>query len=343
MKLHKNIFFLIASAFALTVTSCVSENLENCDNIRPYSFNLDLEYKRYLDADNIIENEVGVVSVVLYDSTGRYIKTVTENVRENLPYVGDMLRVNVQVNEPGKYRFVVLGDTDSPEYKIVEEAATRASVDIDYFSVTAQDYEGVLNYEFKAETYIATERTVIIEESEVYPPKDTTVVSAELFKNNKHVDIFVSGLSKQVDDNIVLSFSDNNLSFNKDNITTGDVEYMPYEPTHIHPGVNNTADGVTHEFRYETLRMMREEPLVLDIKVSTGTEIHTEESVDLMELIRSVRYGDGALLYPKQLDMDYEDHYNIILRYGKNESGSRVLVQVLVNDWEVTQVTPLPL
>ncbi len=141
MKQPKKILIFLVSAL-FSFASCTKENRDNCD-VAPYSFNVDLDYKlaKGADQDNTVRQNVDQISVYLYDASGTYIKTVSAH-EANLATVGKYVRINVPVDAPGEYRFVVIGDTSLEEqYGVTDGSQSSATTGphINNLRVTVND------------------------------------------------------------------------------------------------------------------------------------------------------------------------------------------------------------
>ncbi len=336
MKLHKYILLHTVLFFSL-ITGCIKEDMAYCDTDTQYSFNIDMVYKRYnkqdgsFDADNIIKERIGDISVLLYDSIGNYIKTVRE-VTGNLSYVEKKLRINVPVDAPGRYRYIVLGDTFGDDFVVNTGSLTKSGSDLDNFSVEAATYAGKLSREFVEKAYIATEASVLVGE-------DVTTATAELFCNNNQIEISISGVKKSADDYIELSFSDDNLSFNKENTPSGNVPYIPY---FAHEQPETDVLELVHHYKFETMRLMHSKPLILTINVFDKDGVsHTVHNIDIMgDVIKKARDNFGRLLYDDQLDLDYQDSYDMSLIFKEDPLTGKVTLEIRVHDWLVVDVIP---
>ncbi len=321
MKFPKHIF-IVATLILSMLQSCTKEDTSEC----LYSFDVQLSFmESKVDQENIIDKNVEKVSVYLYNQAGQFVKRADANLLD-LYRSDNTYTMNVEVDAPGTYSFVVLGDSRTPDYTITSQT------DINSFDVTVDvPSSGVLETKLE-ETYIATQREVTVEKMNIVP-----VVKAQLFRNNNRIDIAVVGLTTTVTQLLATKMQYENTSFNKDNATTGAVLYQPFEQQI--QGDGTTALDNKFIFSYETLRLMYDRPMMLEIDIVEGLTVVDKKSVDLMNIIKNARLHDGSKVFADQLDLDYQRDYNIVLMY-KDDGAGGVELTVTLNGWNVIIVTP---
>ncbi len=177
---------------------------------------------------------------------------------------------------------------------------------------------------------------------------DVATVYAEFFRKNKTIDIFVRNQASQTQsDNVVVEFSDFNRFYNNMGVTPKDADgtytsskmnYKQYDYSYHPADVANSTPW--HEMRFETMQLTYENPLMVNLMVKdASTNAELSRQLDIMEIIKNTRDAQGNLIYQAQIDLEYQNHYNIWVTYLVDGGSLKIAVSVL--NWEVIPVTPI--
>ncbi len=325
MKKFRNIFLsLVVSSTLAFNTSCVSETGPECE----YGFMIDLTYHTINTPQTMQDQGAQVVRVFLYNINGQYVKTHSVSIDE---LAKTNYRINVPIEQPGAYRFVVLGDAQTAYYNIT--SGTIESYDVSLVQ-TAQDTQ-IENM------FATTSDSVTVFDGEF------KLVEKDSFKNNNEIQLSIEGVDGVTVKNIKLEVKDRNYNqFNK--ITSGDnIIYSPFNGLEF-PDYTFMRDTV----KFSKMRIMSlSQNTYISFDLYRDNELwYSQEPMDISTYIydyvkNSERYAEIRKDDNYQYLLDIEHTFPITFRYKVDEPTGDIetLVAILIRDWDVHFVTPLPL
>ena len=304
--IHSGISALLL--FGLLV-GCIKEDLSNCFN----GITLSISYRNFENKD-ILSESIENISVYIFDSRGKYVKTVNESIKE---IESANYKMSIPMETAGLYQIITLGDVDITDYAVYSDESARNTKslipsvsDIDDFRVQLKRGEDNLILKELSDFFIAERQDV------EYSNSKNTTYNADLTKNNKLIRFTIDGTSS-----VEPVIRSKNSLYDKDNNTPAISEEIIYKPY--------SSDDEKGIYLTSTLRIVETIRMPLTIERVNG--YLKGNSYDLVELIqRNPKYNTQELL-------DREDTFDIAFKYD----GSTV-VSITVNDWEVINVTPRP-
>ncbi len=322
MKKFRNIFLSLAISSTLALnTSCVSETGPACD----YGFMIDLTYHTIEAPQTMQDQGAQVVRVFLYNINGHFVKTHSVSIDE---LAKNNYRINVPIEQPGAYRFVVLGDAQTAYYNIT--SGTISSYDVS-LAQTAQNTQ-IENM------FATTSDSVTVFDGE------HKLVEKDIFKNNNEIQLSVEGVDGVTIKNIKLEVKDRNYNqFNK--ITSGDnIIYTPF----------NGEEFPDYTFGRDTVKFSKMRVMALSQNTYVSFDLYkdgklwyTQAPMDISTYIydyvkQSERYAEIRKDDNYQYLLDIEHTFPITFRY-QTDAPTGTLIAILIRDWDVHFVTPLPL
>ena len=304
--IHSGISALLL--FGLLV-GCIKEDLSNCFR----GVVLTVTCSNFENED-ILSESIENLSVYIFDSSGKYVKTVTESIKE---IESTNYNMYIPMETAGLYKIITLGDVDIADYTVYSDEGvkrTRSLIPsvshIDDFRIQLKYSEdNIINREL-GDFFIAESQEIEFQDNR------NLTYNADLVRNNKLIRFSIDGLSS-----VEPVIRCKNSLYDKENNTPDISEEIIYKPY--------SSDDEKGIYLTSTLRIVETIRMPLTIEQVNG--YLKGNSYDLVELIqRNPKYNTQELL-------DREDTFDIAFKYD----GSTV-VSITVNDWEVINVTPRP-
>lgn len=309
---------LLATALIGSVSSCIKEDRSECNPgvLLKYDYSLNTEHK------NLFGEEVGKVTVYVFDEKGFYYGTYSDQ--------GKHLTNDYQLLLPlpvGRYTTVTWGG-DLGTYRIGETNADgtvfqselkEGVTHIDDFMLTGEKNGQPITelddlYHGKAEV------------TSVYWPSQATTV--DLMKDTKNLNVTILDVtiegeeaqSAETPDPYTVLCKGANGRYMSDNSFGKKAEELNYHPsrTHVESG------KMTANLRL--LRLVIGNAFRLHVKNAEGKTVFDR---DLIESLMAT--GE----YKTQEDFDRELEYDVVIRMDKD-----VIVSVTINGWEVVEIEP---
>ncbi len=332
--MRKFVTYLWLAPFMALLQGCISErdHSAECEEVLLLQFN----YEMNSEYVNQFEAHVDRIVIYIFDDSGRYVTTVTE---EGESLTNDYIK-RIPLTA-GSYDLVVYGsDDDLQSYSV-------GVLDRDANSLDTMLESGVTSIE---DLYIELNSSDESSDgSQIYPDDLTidhlfvglcegaisdaayraVVTQVDLIKNTNDITVNILG-----DGATVEQYSSTISAIN------GRYDYQnSVEPNHGTVGYQSsqtTADESSHSSSLRTMRLMVDSPASTRSYDSSGTITVTDN--DSNSVIYEESIVDqllGTQQYSSQEDLDREDEYSFDITV---ESG--VVVSVRVNGWQIIDITP---
>ena len=314
MKKPFHITFLTALLIC-SVSSCIKEDRSECNPGALLKFDYSLNTKH----TNLFEQEVGKVSVFVFDENGYYYDCFTDE--------GNHLTNNWQMFLPiptGKYTTVTwggnlnhynIGETNSEETNFINRLE-KGHTHIDDFMLHAEKDGEPLR---KLDNLYHGQMDIV----SVYSP--TTATTVPLIKDTKKLTVTIK--DKKVGQNMKntipqynITCTGSNARYRADNSFGQKAKTVTYKPYNTY---NRPGEAIAE---LNLLRLYIGRALRLHIKNQEGKTVFDK---DLLEVIRSTGH------YSTQEELDREDDYNVIINIDKN-----IIVSVTINGWIAVEILP---
>ncbi len=307
---------LLSALLLCLVSGCIKEDLSECNPgvLLKYDYSLNPEYS------NLFGDEVGKVTVYVFDENGFYYDRfseegshLTNDWQMRLPLPTGNYTTVTWGGALGSYR---IGETNADE-TVFQSELKKGVTHIDNFMLTAEkDGQPLAQlddlYHGKADV------------RSVYQPETATTV--DLIKNTKHLTVTVEdqtvGRARTATDDVPYEvyctgtngryLADNSFGKKAETITN-----HPYN-TYTNPG---EAVSELH-----LLRLLIGRPFRLVVNDKKGKKIFDK---DLVESMMATGH------FKTQEDFDRELNYNVVIRTDKD-----VVISVTINGWAVVEIEP---
>lgn len=298
------------------VSGCIKEDRSECNPgvLLKYDYSLNPERR------NLFGDEVGKVTVYVFDENGLYYDSfsdegshLTNDWQMLLPIPPGNYTIVVWGGLLEHYRVGELSKNDAVFQNKLEKGVTH----IDDFMLTAEQGEQPL-------MNLDNLYHGISEVTSVFWPKTFTIV--DLMKNTKHLTVKVQdssvGKDSQDGDDAPYEvyctganaryFADNSFGRKAETVT-----YCPYDY------IVKSGEIITE---LDLLRLVEGNPVRLVVKNKEGKIIYDK---DLVEQLRATgQYGS-------QEDLDRESEYEVVIRVDKD-----VVISVSINGWVAVEIKP---
>ncbi|MCR6503886.1 FimB/Mfa2 family fimbrial subunit [Bacteroides muris (ex Fokt et al. 2023)] len=303
------------------LSGCIKEDRSECNPgaLLKYDYSLNTEHA------NLFGEEVGKVTVYVFDEQGMYYGTYSD--------AGSHLTNSWQMLLPlpaGNYTAVTwgglldsyrLGETDTDETAF-HSGLKKGVTHIDNFMLSAEE-EGLTLQKLDSLYHGKADVT------SVFLPETATTV--ELTKNTNLLIVTIEDesiretASKGGELPYEIYCKGANGRYRADNRLGKKCASLTYQPHKAH-----TATGKM-EVEIDLLRLMAGQPLRLVIKDRAGKSVY---DIDLIENLRATGQ------YVTQEELDREDVYHVVLRRGTGGEGEDGAIGITINGWVPVDIKP---
>lgn len=310
---------LLSASLLCFASSCIKEDRSECNPgvLLKYDYSLNTEHA------NLFGEEVGKVTVYVFDEQGMYYGTYSD--------AGSHLTNSWQMLLPlpaGNYTAVTwggaldpyrLGETDTDETAF-HGGLKKGVTHIDNFMLSAEE-QGLTLQKLDALYHGKADVT------SVFQPETATTV--ELTKNTNLLIVTIEDesiretASKGGELPYEIYCKGANGRYRADNRLGKKCASLTYQPHKAHAATGKM------EVEIDLLRLMAGQPLRLVIKDRAGNPVY---DIDLIENLRATGQ------YVTQEELDREDVYHVVLRRGTGGEGGGI--SITINGWVPVDVKP---
>ncbi len=308
---------------ALTSCNAFDEHLDPC----PEGVELRFVYDYNMEFANAFPSQVSCLTVLVYDSNGRYVTTRT--------VTGDALadenwRMTIDL-PAGAYKIVAYGGMACENASFEFDPAPGAGVAMDQVgvrlkpSMLTEPVGKALHPLFYGSQDITVKNDVpTYTAGTVEMMKDTNNLRIVLQNNN--------GIPLKADDfTFTLTASNTAFSWNNDVVATEPVTYWPWVTEDGYTGLTDIGnDWTTACAELSTSRLMTDSDAHLTItRKSDGTEVFSIPLVRFLLMLKSQEFRNMG----SQEFLDRESRWNMI--FFISNSGGWQSASIIINDWTV--------
>ena len=298
---------LVLLTFGLLV-GCTKEDVSNCPSGMVLSISYDAP-----SGDKLLSESIDNISVYIFDSQGKYVKTVTKPTKE-IESAGS--KMSVYVADSGFYKLITLGDSEDLDYAIHADISADNTRSLTPLVSDIEDFRVQLkhNLDHTITKELGGFFMDTVQNVEAMLSTHNTYTT-DLIKNNKLIRVTIKGLSSV--EPIIRS---KNSLYNKSNNILDTAKEIIYKPYSI-----DVAKGV---YLTTTLRIMETIDMPLTIESKSSGVVGSYDLVDLIQLNPK---------YTTQESIDREDTFDLSFVYADD-----TFISIKVNEWEVINVVPKP-
>lgn len=301
-NIHKQLPVLVMVFLFTIVTSCMSDNMDDC----PDEFSLRFEYVLNDNYQDLFRDQVTHLDLLVYTEQGDYLKTYS--ILQNELKDGNTFLLDLQ--QPEKYTLIAWGNTAANLYA-KHYPARIEDLYVKLNSTPSGEADPLHGSLFHGITNITHDATVS-QSHTMSLTKDTHLLQITLEEIGGNQPLTLGAYT--------LEITGSNGTYDYQNHTTGN-DLLQYIPRYSLTGEH------TMQTEYTLLRLMPGDDLHLKIKAADGSLLYSEP------LTTKIMQNPA---FVTQEDLDRCDTFKLRYEISKTAGGGWLVSLVEINDWDVT-------